>query len=145
MFREFEGWVNLVRGLLDAITPARLAAGHSAPLLYYTEADCVADWPYIPHNLTHFSMDDCKLSTMSCSRLPCVPVVRLRTTLPCANLDGLCGCCALRINRPPGMDVREFAQMRRRRLASPARVRERDGRPLGLPALAARTRRRGKF
>ena len=69
MFREFEGWVNLVRGLLDAITPARLAAGHPTPLLYYTEADCVADWPHIPHNLTHFSMDDCK-------RTPCSWLLR---------------------------------------------------------------------
>ena len=60
MFADFEAWVDLVRGLLDELTPARLAAGHEAPMLYYTEADVVALWPHIPRNLTLFSMDDCQ-------------------------------------------------------------------------------------
>lgn len=58
MFADFEAWVDLVRGLLDEVTPARKAAGHPAPHLYYTEADVVAMWPHIPRNLTLFSMDD---------------------------------------------------------------------------------------
>ena len=58
MFVQFESWVDLVRGLLDEITPARVAAGNALPHLYYTEADCVAQWPWIPHNLTLFAMDD---------------------------------------------------------------------------------------
>ena len=70
MFADFEAWVDLVRGLLDELTPARLAAGHEAPMLYYTEADVVALWPHIPRNLTLFSMDDCKsqLSGSTCTR-----------------------------------------------------------------------------
>lgn len=58
MFAAFEAWVDLVRGLLDEVAPARQAAGYPAAHLYYTEADVVALWPHIPLNLTLFSMDE---------------------------------------------------------------------------------------
>lgn len=71
MFADFEAWVDLVRGLLDEIAPARLAAGNAPPHLYYTEADVVALWPHIPHNLTLFSMDDYHPAWMYPSRHAC--------------------------------------------------------------------------
>ena len=55
-FAEFATWVNVVAGFLAEITPARVAAGHGQPILYYTESDYVGAWPSIPHNLTLFSM-----------------------------------------------------------------------------------------
>jgi hypothetical protein len=48
-FADFEQWVNLVRGLLDELTQARLAAGHAAPILYYCESDYISAWPCESH------------------------------------------------------------------------------------------------
>ena len=101
MFADFEAWVDLVRGLLDEIAPARLATGNAPPHLYllrtvnmhysprvtpnfgsiydmfvdrrryYTEADVVALWPHIPQNLTLFSMDDYHPAWMYASQHAC--------------------------------------------------------------------------
>ena len=60
-FDDLEAWIDLVRGFLDALAPAREAAGVNDDLiLYYTSSDYCGSWPYIPRNLTHFSLDDCE-------------------------------------------------------------------------------------
>eukprot|EP01051_Picozoa_sp_SAG22_P011845 SAG22_NODE_1177_length_5246_cov_48.458908_4_plen_344_part_00 len=62
-FEDLERWIDLTRGFLDGLAPARRAAGVEAELiLYYTSSDWMASWPHIPRNLTLFSMDDCELS-----------------------------------------------------------------------------------
>ena len=56
-FDDIERWVDLVRGFLDSVAPARLAAGTKDDLiLYYTSSNWMATWPRIPRNLTLFSM-----------------------------------------------------------------------------------------
>jgi len=44
----------LVRGFLDEL-PAPPASPY---MVYYTESAYIGTWPYIPKNLTHFSVDD---------------------------------------------------------------------------------------
>jgi hypothetical protein len=75
-FEDFDRWVNVVAGYLAAVAPARAAAGLEPPILYYTESDYVSTWPYIPHNLTLFSMDDYHPSWM----YPSSPVSKCRTS-----------------------------------------------------------------
>lgn len=58
-FRDIERWVDLVRGFLDEVAIPRAAAGVKGDLiLYYTSSDYCMTWPYIPRNLTLFSVDD---------------------------------------------------------------------------------------
>ena len=58
-FRDIERWVDLVRGFLDEVAISRAAAGTKDDLvLYYTSSDYCMTWPYIPRNLTLFSMDE---------------------------------------------------------------------------------------
>jgi hypothetical protein len=58
-FHDLEAWIDLVRGFLDALAPARRAAGVKEDLiLYYMSSDYSRSWPYIPRNLTLFSLDD---------------------------------------------------------------------------------------
>eukprot|EP01052_Picozoa_sp_SAG31_P012481 SAG31_NODE_731_length_12498_cov_7.368336_9_plen_215_part_00 len=59
-FADLERWIDLTRAFLNELAPARLAAGNADELiLYYTSSDYMSTWPYIPRNLTLFSMDDC--------------------------------------------------------------------------------------
>ena len=72
-FNDLEKWIDLVRGFLDALAPARTAAGVTAPLeLYYTSSDYCGSWPYIPRNLTLFSLDDYHPSWMYPSSSKCL-------------------------------------------------------------------------
>jgi hypothetical protein len=58
-FYDIERWVDLVRGFLDEGAAPRAAAGTKDDMvLYYTSSDYCMTWPYIPRNLTLFSMDD---------------------------------------------------------------------------------------
>ena len=84
-FKDLEKWINLVRGFLDALAYERQAAGAEGELiLYYTSSDYCSTWPYIPRNLTLFSLDDyhpawyvfSPFRVMSC-RDPCRTVVPL--------------------------------------------------------------------
>lgn len=77
-FGDFEDWVDVVRAFLNGLPSqggaasgganasdqppqsnrASAAAAHTPYMLYYTESDYVCTWPYVPPNLTHFSVDD---------------------------------------------------------------------------------------
>jgi hypothetical protein len=58
-FADLEAWIDLVSGWVEQnVASARTANGLPPAILYYNESDYVETWPYIPHNLTLFSMDD---------------------------------------------------------------------------------------
>ena len=65
-------------------------------ILYYTSSDWCGGWPRIPHNLTLFSLDDCKRSRPLC----------------------VCSKPQEAVDRPPGLDVSLLAQVRQERLAA---------------------------
>ena len=67
-------------------------------ILYYTSSDWCGGWPRIPHNLTLFSLDDCKRS----SRPLCL----------------FCRSLKKQLLRPPGLDVSVLTQVRQERLAA---------------------------
>ena len=75
-------------------------------ILYYTSSDWCGGWPRIPHNLTLFSLDDCK-------RPAADPSVFVRSLKKLHVLD-----------RPPGVDVSVLAQVRQERLAAAGGLRE---------------------
>ena len=81
-FRDLEKYINLVRGFLDVhVAPARRAAGVKEDLiLYYMSSDYSRSWPYIPRNLTLFSLDDYSPAWTTCGCL-----IRERRLLPIGN------------------------------------------------------------